>query len=259
MAGDVMRGVGHAGGGNIAVSGGGSVRMMVVNFGATLKLDDITIEDGSSDNDGGGIFDQGRLSVGDSTFSGNSAGNFGGGISNDGSASLKGTILAGNPSGTGESGGNCSSPPTDLGYNISDDGSCGFSQSGSSNNYTGPLLSGAGLANNGGPTETIALAPGTSGNPNQAIDAIPKAQCPSTDQRGYARPDNGESFCGIGAYESGATAPLSFGATKLELAPSTGGFDLKSSFTPTPGSAIEPLTLTIGDLGGSTSVTAQFN
>jgi hypothetical protein len=67
------------------------------------------------------------------------------------------------------------------------------------------MLSTAGLANNGGPTQTIALQ---SGSP--AIDAIPVADCTdqasspnpiTTDQRGLLRPDAGEQLCDIGAYE----------------------------------------------------------
>ena len=53
------------------------------------------------------------------------------------------------------------------------------------------------LSNNGGPTSTMALLQGS-----PAIDRVVSNSCPSTDQRGYARPDNGESACDIGAYES---------------------------------------------------------
>jgi hypothetical protein len=114
-------------------------------------------------------------------------------------ASLKSTILA------GSSGGNCSGTINDAGYNISDDATCGFVKTGSANNGDGvnPLLSTAGLANNGGPTQTIALL---SGSP--AIDAIPLDSCLdqvgnqlTTDQRGFPRPDAGEGVCDIGAYE----------------------------------------------------------
>ena len=102
---------------------------------------------------------------------------------------------------------NCSGTITDAEYNISDDSSCGFAKTGSANNGDGvnPLLSTAGLVNNGGPTQTIALQ---SGSP--AIDAIPVADCTdqasppnpiTTDQRGLLRPDAGEQVCDIGAYE----------------------------------------------------------
>jgi hypothetical protein len=56
------------------------------------------------------------------------------------------------------------------------------------------------LANNGGPTQTLALLKGS-----PAIDDIPLASalCPATDQRGHKRPDNPhESACDIGAFES---------------------------------------------------------
>src|SRR5262249_53368513 len=89
----------------------------------------------------------------------------------------------------------------------SDDASCGFAKTGSAHNGDGvdPLLSSAGLADNGGPTQTIALQEGS-----PAIDAIPAADCTdqasppnpiTTDQRGFLRPDAGEQLCDIGAYE----------------------------------------------------------
>jgi CSLREA domain-containing protein len=62
------------------------------------------------------------------------------------------------------------------------------------------------LGNNGGPTATQALL---SGSP--AIDAANNTSCHSTDQRGAARPIDGDSdgtaTCDMGAYEGGATAP----------------------------------------------------
>ena len=79
----------------------------------------------------------------------------------------------------------------DLGHNISSDNSAGFSAPGSLNN-TDPKL--GPLANNGGPTLTLALMPDS-----PAIDVIPAAQAPATDQRGYPRPYNTASD--IGAYE----------------------------------------------------------
>jgi hypothetical protein len=52
----------------------------------------------------------------------------------------------------------------------------------------------AALADNGGPTKTMAL---TAGSP--AIDAGDDAACPATDQRGVPRPQG--PHCDIGAYE----------------------------------------------------------
>jgi CSLREA domain-containing protein len=64
------------------------VQIMVVNSGATLTLNDLTIENGSnSSGNGGAIDNEGTLTVIDSTLSGNSATN-GGGIFNNFFASL---------------------------------------------------------------------------------------------------------------------------------------------------------------------------
>jgi len=185
---------------------------------------------------GGGIYNGGTLTVTNSTFAGNSIGpsnigqTGGGGIDNDKALIVTNSTFAGNVSASGQGGaifstdfaslkntilaskssGNCfilsSSDPTavigDAGYNISDDNTCGFSATGSHNN-TNPLLSAAGLANNGGPTQTIALD-----SESPAIDAIPFADCTDqffkqipTDQRGALRFDAGELQCDIGAYE----------------------------------------------------------
>ena len=54
----------------------------------------------------------------------------------------------------------------------------------------------AALANNGGPTKTMAEQTGSA-----AIDAGHSTKCPATDQRGFPRFDNGESTCDIGAFE----------------------------------------------------------
>lgn len=57
------------------------------------------------------------------------------------------------------------------------------------------------LADNGGPTATLALLAGS-----PAVDAVPStgAGCPPTDQRGVARPQG--AACDIGAYERAAPA-----------------------------------------------------
>src|SRR5205823_2275071 len=54
----------------------------------------------------------------------------------------------------------------------------------------------AALANNGGPTKTMRPQA-----PSAAIDAGHSTKCLTTDQRGFPRPDNGESTCDIGAFE----------------------------------------------------------
>jgi len=65
---------------------------------------------------------------------------------------------------------NCYGPNSDAGYNLDDGRSCGFTSANHSLSSTDPLLDPAGLQNNGGSTQTIALLPGS-----PAIDAIPSS------------------------------------------------------------------------------------
>jgi hypothetical protein len=69
--------------------------------------------------------------------------------------------------------------------------------SGSSYNYTDPQL--LALANNGGPTLTMALSPNS-----PAIDYGDGSGAPPTDQRGYVRPFG--TSVDTGAYEYGSYA-----------------------------------------------------
>jgi hypothetical protein len=103
------------------------------------------------------------------------------------------TLLAGNiPS-------NCLGTIVDAGHNLSSDGSCSFTNVGSLNN-TDPKL--GPVANNGGPTLTMALLPGS-----PAIDAGDTASAPPTDQRGHPRPVG--LAADIGAYEFTAVLEIS--------------------------------------------------
>lgn len=79
---------------------------------------------------------------------------------------------------------------TDAGYNLCSDGTANFTATGSLN-HTDPLLSA--FSDNGGPTATMALLPGS-----PARDAIPSG-FPPTDQRGVARPQG--PAADIGAFE----------------------------------------------------------
>ncbi len=88
-------------------------------------------------------------------------------------------------------------PVVSLGHNIDSDGSCGLSGPGDLSGVD-PML--GELADNGGPTLTHALLPGS-----PAIDAGDDARCPAADQRGAPRP--GGANCDIGAYEAGSEAP----------------------------------------------------
>jgi hypothetical protein len=130
----------------------------------------------------------------------------GGNVANSGGKlSVFGTILT-----SATSGQNASGQLTDLGYNLSSDSTSSFGTSSKQN--TDPKL--GPLVFNGGPTPTMALL---SGSP--AIDKIPAALSPRTDQRGFGRPINGAGD--IGAFEFGAA--VASGNVTLTLTRGTTG------------------------------------
>jgi hypothetical protein len=152
--------------------------------------------------DGGGIENYyGTLIVADSTFSGNFAG-IGGGIENYStpfSASIlqiRNTLVAGNSSQTG--GPDVDGPLTSLGHNLIGIGKGGSDYVatdlvGTATSPINPML--GPLQDNGGPTPTLALLPGS---PAIGAGALTDSEW---DQRGpgYARTING--MTDIGAYE----------------------------------------------------------
>ncbi len=105
----------------------------------------------------------------------------------------------------------------DGGHNIDDGNTCGFTGSGctvttgSSFCNTDPRLDPAGLASNGGPTQTIALCtnadtPVSCTGTSPAIDAGDQAVCAAApvndvDQRGVPRSFPLDPICDIGAFE----------------------------------------------------------
>jgi len=166
------------------------------NDGGIVSLTNSTVY-GNGSGYGGGFYNSGIAGLTNSTFSDNSSSFGGGGVQTaGGSATITNSIVAENPGSDCDFG----SALTDGGYNLESGTDCGFTGTGDQQNAN-PLL--GPLASNGGPTQTMALYP-----TSPAIDVIPQARCPATDQRGDPRPDAGESFCDVGAYES-AYAPLS--------------------------------------------------
>jgi hypothetical protein len=160
--------------------------------GAVMTVANTTLAGNIADYLGGGIYNRGTLTLKNSTLSGNSASaSNGGGLANyAGTLHMANTIIA-----NSTSGGDCISVsgatiPANL-NNLVEDGSCTASLSGD------PML--AALADNGGPTWTMALLEGS-----PAIDAGDDATCAAApvsgkDQRGVTRPQG--AHCDIGAYE----------------------------------------------------------
>ena len=176
----------------------------IFNYG-TLIITNSTFAGNRAPNGIGGAIDNGQLFgspgtvvISSSTLTLNTAGDQkGGGINNltGGSVTLRNTIVSRN------AGNNCSGIISSAGYNLSSDGTCDLQSTGDLNN-TNPRLSQ--LLDNGGPTKTIVLLPGSpaidAGNPNGCTDA--QGQLLTTDQRGEQRPDGEDSGgCDMGAYE----------------------------------------------------------
>ncbi len=214
--------------------------------GGTVQINDSTIANNisgtpSNPGNGGGIYnDNGQVTIRNSTISGNETDGFpsmGGGITNYDNMTLESVTITEN--GASDGGGiyfNATRPVTltiknsilagngfadcyfntisggatidDLGYNLvqADDqlNPCGFVGGVNNNLVTVPFL--LPLADNGGPTETHALA-----LDSPAIDAGDSSL--PTDQRGVARPQGAADD--IGAYESQACDETSWFVTRL--------------------------------------------
>jgi hypothetical protein len=185
--------------GNTASGGGGALQLNGGD-GAAVALTNSTFTGNSATRTRGGAIQFNspmKAQLLNLTINGNSAGRVGGGINLNFNPSngvtVKNSIISANAAPTGT---NCyfaAHELRSLGHNLELGSSCGFTAVGDKNAH--PTL--GALASNGGPTQTEALQPGS-----VAIDAVPKAACPTTtDQRGFPRPDHGESVCDIGAYE----------------------------------------------------------
>jgi hypothetical protein len=177
-----------AGGAGVITDGPG-------DSGPVIFINDTFDSNSESGGAGSGVINIGSVGVNatNCTFANNS-GTTVGVFHNVPSGNLANNILYNN---TGGGGNNCNTSTfTTLGGNLSDQAAadCNF------NTGLGDIVStnanlGA-LQSNGGPTQTMALQ---SGSP--AIGQAILGDCPSTDQRGEARPHSNNT-CDIGAYET---------------------------------------------------------
>lgn len=204
----------------------------IYNFKGSVTIESSTISEniaGGDEGYGGGILNSGTATITNSTLSGNIAegiDSYGGGIMNYAILSITNSTLYGNSVGSdfggggiyqsgtgtltyvntiiaGSIGGDCVNSFLDDGI-IHPDSTHNLVQDPESDcnvttNLSGdPLL--APLADNGGPTMTHALLPGS-----PAIDAGSMAYCLEKDQRGVDRPQDGNgdgtAVCDIGAFE----------------------------------------------------------
>jgi len=182
---------------------------------------------------GGAIYNAGPLAVIASTIYSNTAGSGGGVYTLGGTAALTDTILAGNMAKIGP---DCYGTLTSSGYNLlgNNSGCAGLAdgqngdQVGTPGVHIDPTL--GPLRDNGGPTFTLALLPGS-----PAVDAIPSGACAvATDQRGDTRPAdggtgkmaNGKPYCDVGAFELAATGPVIPPAPPATATPELGSGEL---------------------------------
>ncbi|MEM9387460.1 MAG: choice-of-anchor Q domain-containing protein [Pseudomonadota bacterium] len=186
---------------NVVSEIGGALSMTTGDFGpTTVSISSSTISANQAGISGGGIHVgiNAMLTARSSTIANNFAPNGGAGIANDGELSsirLSNTIVAGNAPAPDCFASNLAIES--AGANLDSDDSCNLT---AANDLPGvdPLLDA--LRNNGGPTLTNALLPAS-----PAIDMGTLAQCPSFDQRGVLRPQDGDGDlqerCDIGAFE----------------------------------------------------------
>lgn len=199
----------------------------IANDDSTVTIQTSEFSGNSATSVGGGLRSSGPTTVTNSTFSANHSDSNGGGIENEdagtvpGSLVLLNTTLASNTAGGGGgnifiggapadrvklkntivafgSPNNCDNAVLSQGYNLENTSTCGLTATGDQVNKNPKLGT---FKNNGGKTRTYALQAAS-----PAIDAGLNSGCPATDQRGVARPYdgnfNGVAICDIGAFES---------------------------------------------------------
>ena len=227
-------------GNSVSGARGGGISNIAFNASsATLMTTNSTISGNLAYNGGGGINNEAfnasgdaTLTITNSTLSGNSADYDGGGISNFGQAAgleLGSTIFdAGN---SGENIFNSAGTVTSLGYNVSSDDGGGFLTGDGDQIKTDPLL--GPLQDNGGPTFTHALLPGSpaidAGDPNFTPP-------PDYDQRGpgFDRVVNGRTDVGSFEVQSAPTPTPTPTVTPTPTATPTPTSTPRPSPTPRP-------------------------
>ncbi|MHB1089131.1 MAG: choice-of-anchor Q domain-containing protein [Acidimicrobiales bacterium] len=187
---------------NTAASGGG-----VFNYDAgRMTMTNDTLSNNTATAGGGAVFNSSSasLTMTNDTLSNNTAAS-GGGVSNGGGATMTNdTFLNSGVNGGGtiansilDSPVSCTNgPPTDGGYNVESDNSCGFGSTSTVSSTTIGLATSLATNSSSGP-QTLAIGTGSS-----AFENVPLANCTvTTDERGVTRPGVAGHNCDAGAYE----------------------------------------------------------
>jgi hypothetical protein len=162
---------------------------------------------------GGGIFNtsSGTLTITNSTLSGNTATSSGGGIANYGTLNIANTIIANSPRGEDYVGSNNAivnvTFPSTAANNLVSQGTFAWATT-----KTSAEINLGALANNGGPTQTLALLTGSVAIATGNASIGNAAPVNGLDQRGYARSSTTPS---IGAFENPANRPTINSAATL--------------------------------------------
>ena len=193
--------------GNTADNNGGGLWIGNSGPSRTVTISNSTFSQNTAGQNGGGVYllvtsmsGSTTVTVAHSTFSGNSA-PIGGGISSNGPFNNANVTLAGTVLNRGPFGANLSqsflAPITSIGYNLSSDDGAGRLTSTGDQINTDPML--GPLQNNGGPTFTHALLPGSLARNNGDPNFAPP---PLFDQRGGGFPRVASGRIDIGSFEA---------------------------------------------------------
>lgn len=242
---------------NVATTSGGALENA---FGGSVTITNSTLSGNRAGSKGGGISNlAGKMTVIHSTLSENVADDEGSSIYNPGSANdvtLSRSILARSESSAAAECRVDFDTVTDGGYNLATDDTCRLTAPGSVQSVAHADLALGPLADNGGPTWTVAL-----GVDSVAIDATPAEACAdmSTDQRGIARPQG--AGCDIGAVEALLATitldPATSEPVLVEPRSRTARLTLRSTLTSPAGDLASalPLTYTLTPLDGGAPLT----
>lgn len=227
--------------GNTADRGGG-----IFNQG-NLSLLNCTISGNTADGSGGGMHNEGTLTITSSTVVGNVAKSGGGVSANWGSITLTNSVIAGNGTDLVRSGSSISGQ-----FNlIGDAASSGGLAHGQNGNIVG--IDGTGtiplaaivnpLADNGGPTRTHALVPGS-----PALDAGTNPTAAAFDQRGPGFPRQFGKAVDIGAFERDPDEPVAVLTPLPDVTAPGGGPTFQLNVTYTDNTAIATASISLGDI-----------
>jgi uncharacterized repeat protein (TIGR01451 family) len=195
----------------VTSSWGGSGGGGIYNRRGALTIVNSTVSGNQTGKggDGGGIYNVDTMTLINTTISGNQTGassGGGGGVRNYGTANVLNTIIAGNLLGAGGEGPDFFGDLISQDYNLIGNTASTFITGATAHNLLNQSANLGPLANNGGPTQTMALLAGSpainAGN-NAAITNPPLSGPPFTDQRGLGFDRILNGTVDVGAFELG--------------------------------------------------------